>query len=405
MINSSATSCIMLYRTSNQRKKYLHSIDKLSAIRKENRERSVHIIKETRNESRNEPDQEQAWGDPESKKSGKIKAISVEDELKLLKYYASKIQGICQALHFPAKVRATALLYLKRAYLTFSALDHNPKDIMLACIYLAGKVEENYIGAEEFCRVAKQDEAVVLRGETILLEALDFDLIVYTPYRPLQGFLLELAKLQPELQQSSSEGKLEDGKQLSQIRAKSLAAIDALMLTDAPLIFPPGQLALAALRSGMKTSGLPIAPLLSQVVERSLAAAQGCGVTISGNAEARLSEDLQKVDSFGVDGATPINEQEVRKVDRKLTQCHNLLLDPTSSQFQKAAAEQQEREAKAKAEKAAARRKRNALHEAKLLDMVPGRGPTSLDARENGGIAIVVPANEEHPAKRRRSEL
>jgi hypothetical protein len=51
-------------------------------------------------------------------------------------------------------------------------------------------VEENYIGAEEFCRVAKQDEAVVLRGETILLEALDFDLIVYTPYRPLQGFLL-----------------------------------------------------------------------------------------------------------------------------------------------------------------------------------------------------------------------
>jgi cyclin H len=64
----------------------------------------------------------------------------VEDELKLLKYYASKIQGICQALHFPAKVRATALLYLKRAYLTFSALDHNPKDIMLACIYLAGKV-------------------------------------------------------------------------------------------------------------------------------------------------------------------------------------------------------------------------------------------------------------------------
>ena len=51
-------------------------------------------------------------------------------------------------------------------------------------------MEESYIGAEEFCRVAKQEEAVLLRGETILLEALDFDLIVYTPYRPLQGFLL-----------------------------------------------------------------------------------------------------------------------------------------------------------------------------------------------------------------------
>ena len=64
----------------------------------------------------------------------------MEDELKLLKYYASKIQSICQALHFPAKVRATALLYLKRAYLAFSSLDHNPKNMMLACIYLAGKV-------------------------------------------------------------------------------------------------------------------------------------------------------------------------------------------------------------------------------------------------------------------------
>lgn len=72
----------------------------------------------------------------------------MEDELKLLKYYATKIQGICQALQFPAKVRATALLYLKRAYLTFSSLDHNPKNIMLACIYLAGKVIFHFTGGD-----------------------------------------------------------------------------------------------------------------------------------------------------------------------------------------------------------------------------------------------------------------
>lgn len=62
----------------------------------------------------------------------------------------------------------------------------------------------------------------------------------------------ELARLQPELQHTSEEGKVEDGQQLGRVRAKSLAAIDALMLTDAPLLFPPGQLALASLRSGMK---------------------------------------------------------------------------------------------------------------------------------------------------------
>ncbi len=173
--------------------------------------------------------------------AGKIKAVSLEDEQKLLRYYASKLQGICQALQFPDKVRATALIYLKRAYLSFSILDHNPKNIILACIYLAGKVcplvrhlcclhpcnllrrtlltltlalmqlarsfierhrrfcwdrckaclqiEESYIGAEDLCRLAKQEEDLVLKGETILLEALGFDLVVFSPYRPLQGFL------------------------------------------------------------------------------------------------------------------------------------------------------------------------------------------------------------------------
>lgn len=31
-------------------------------------------------------------------------------------------------------------MFLKRAYLSFSALDHDPKNVMLACIYVAGKV-------------------------------------------------------------------------------------------------------------------------------------------------------------------------------------------------------------------------------------------------------------------------
>lgn len=62
---------------------------------------------------------------------------------------------------------------------------------------------------------------------------------------------------------------------------------------------------------GSPQSGLLIAPLLSHVVEQGIAAAQGSGETISGNAAARLSEDLQKVDAFGVDGANPVDEQEV----------------------------------------------------------------------------------------------
>lgn len=38
--------------------------------------------------------------------------------------------------------------------------------------------------------MARQDESVLLRGEILLLEALGFDLLVYSPYRPLQGLMI-----------------------------------------------------------------------------------------------------------------------------------------------------------------------------------------------------------------------
>ncbi len=43
--------------------------------------------------------------------------------------------------------------------------------------------------------------------------------------------------------------------QLSDARRAARAAADALLLTDAPLVFPPGQLGLAAMRSGFNKVG------------------------------------------------------------------------------------------------------------------------------------------------------
>ena len=49
------------------------------------------------------------------------------------------LQEICQELRFQHKVQAAAITFLKRFYLGQSAMDHDPKDVMLACIYLACK--------------------------------------------------------------------------------------------------------------------------------------------------------------------------------------------------------------------------------------------------------------------------
>jgi hypothetical protein len=70
----------------------------------------------------------------------RLRAPTLSEEAKLLKYYESKIRDICKGFGFPNKVHAAAIIFLKRFYLTFSVLDYDPKDIVLTSIYLSGKV-------------------------------------------------------------------------------------------------------------------------------------------------------------------------------------------------------------------------------------------------------------------------
>ena len=51
-------------------------------------------------------------------------------------------------------------------------------------------MEESYIEAGKLCEKIRQPESLVFKGETVLLEALGFDLVVFSPYRPLQGFMM-----------------------------------------------------------------------------------------------------------------------------------------------------------------------------------------------------------------------
>jgi len=169
---------------------------------------------------------------------------------------------------------------------------------------LARQVEEAYMSADELSRVVQQDPGGVLRMELVLLKGLGFDLIVHTPLRPLDGFFQDLAASRdgaapdsnsaapaaaaaaaPDGAQGHSNGSaagqgvvlgpyasqlwqsaegapaaapLDSGlralsdKQLAQARSAAGAAADSLMLTDAPLMFPPGQLALAAMRAAFR---------------------------------------------------------------------------------------------------------------------------------------------------------
>lgn len=67
---------------------------------------------------------------------------------------------------------------------------------------------------------------------------------------------------------------------LSAAHAKARAAVDVLMLTDAPLLYPPGALAAAALRSGLRSANLSCQQFLKHI------AAKGAAVTAAGGTAA-----------------------------------------------------------------------------------------------------------------------
>lgn len=69
-------------------------------------------------------------------------AITTVEEQLLLRFYGDKVPLLTQQLGLPRKVALTALLFLKRFYLSKSVLDADPARFMLTCIYLACKVSQ-----------------------------------------------------------------------------------------------------------------------------------------------------------------------------------------------------------------------------------------------------------------------
>lgn len=139
-----------------------------------------------------------------AEKHSRTKPLKPEEEQLLRAFYEFKIQDVCDAFKFPRKIQATALIYFKRFYLQWSVMEHHPKNIMLTCIYAACKAEENHVSAEELGKGIEQDHQMILNNEMLVLQSLGFDLIVYAPYRALEGFVIDVEELFRE-----NEGLLE----------------------------------------------------------------------------------------------------------------------------------------------------------------------------------------------------
>ncbi|KAI0516140.1 hypothetical protein KFK09_008812 [Dendrobium nobile] len=225
-------------------------------------------------------------------KDSAAKPLNCEEEQLMRVFYEQKIQEVCGAFKFPHKIQGTAIIYFKRFYLQWSVMEHHPKHIMLTCIYASCKIEENHVSAEELGKGIQQDHQVILNNEMVVLQSLGFDLIVYAPYRSIEGFIEDIEEL----------------------REAANFEVDKAMLTDAPLLFPPGQLALSALRNSNEALNvIDFERYLERIITRQ-----------SPNAS-QLIESLNAIDFLVGKVAIP-TAKDMRHIDRKLRSC----LDPSA---------------------------------------------------------------------------
>ncbi|XP_051134492.1 cyclin-H1-1 isoform X2 [Andrographis paniculata] len=241
-------------------------------------------------------------------KHSRPKALKTEEEQLLRAFYEFKIQDVCDAFKFPRKIQATALIYFKRFYLQWSVMEHHPKNIMLTCIYAACKAEENHVSAEELGKGIEQDHSMILNNEMLVLQSLGFDLIVYAPYRALEGFTIDVEEFY--------DGKMGQSEIIKNLQESAKAEVDKIMRTDAPLLFPPGQLALAALRRSCQ---------LHKAIDFDRYLKNMLSTQHSGHGSSELSVALNAIDVLINKLETPTSK-DVKHIDRKLKSC----LDPTS---------------------------------------------------------------------------
>ncbi|KAJ8753413.1 hypothetical protein K2173_019812 [Erythroxylum novogranatense] len=236
-------------------------------------------------------------------KHSRPKPLSVEEEKFMRVYYEYKLREVCSAFYFPHKIQATALIYFKRFYLQWSVMEHDPKHVMLTCIYAACKIEENHVSAEELGKGISQDHQMILNYEMIVLQTLEFDLIVYAPYRSLEGFIIDMEEFC-----RANDYQIQ---MLKDLRETARVEVDKMMFTDSPLLFPPAQLALSALRSANEAHVvIDFERYLKNIVSY-----WGSMHTVS-----ELTESLVAIDSWVKKYNFP-TEKDMKHINRKLKSC------------------------------------------------------------------------------------
>ncbi|XP_063996876.1 cyclin-H isoform X1 [Pogoniulus pusillus] len=249
--------------------------------------------------------------------SGKVQPtdpvlLEPHEELAICKHYEKRLLDFCTVFKpaMPKSVVGTACMYFKRFYLNNSVMEYHPRIIMLTCAFLACKVDEFNVSSAQFVSNLRespvgQEKALeqILEYELLLIQQLNFHLIVHNPYRPFEGFLIDLKTRYPMLENPEVLRKSADD------------FLNRVALTDAYLLFAPSQIALTAILSSGSRAGINMESYLSE----SLALKE------EKTSLASLLENMKCMKNLIKKYELP-RPEEVAALKQKLEKCHSLEL-------------------------------------------------------------------------------
>ncbi|KAF7663869.1 hypothetical protein LDENG_00197490 [Lucifuga dentata] len=200
----------------------------------------------------------------ESGKPGLTEAMFLErhEEDILFRHYEKRLLDFCNTFKpvMPKSVVGAALMYFRRFYLNNSIMEYHPRIILLTCAYLSCKVDEFNVSSSQFVGNLLQETPAgqervleqILEYELLLIQQLNFHLVVHNPYRPMEGLLIDLKTRYPALENPESLRKTTDD------------FLTWAAMTDAGLLFPPSQIALTAILSSASRAGLNMESYLTE---------------------------------------------------------------------------------------------------------------------------------------------
>jgi len=198
--------------------------------------------------------------------------LSPSEEEKLVSFYASKLPRLIgpaaqlSRLRRESKVPATAAMLLRRFFLSNSVMIHDPKVIMVAAAFLAAKVEDAMTDIRYLEEGTNEMNAPVTSSEIIpaeikLLSGVNFELFCFHPYKAVLSITedmrtyLKSEKGKALVSFSNEKDRPIVGQDLKPMHDAAQAIVNDVIVSDIPLLYPPGQVGLAALMVANEQQG------------------------------------------------------------------------------------------------------------------------------------------------------